>query len=627
MIGAIRHRGPDDVGYFVSPDVGIVHARLSIIDLEHGRQPIANEDASVQIAMNGEIFNHIELRRDLIARGHSFATRSDVEVAVHLYEDRGVDFLHALNGQFALVLWDARTRQLTLARDRVGIRPLFYTVVAGRLLFASEIKALLTVPEVPRRLNARALAETFTFWSPLEPSTMFEGIFAVPAGHVMTVKVGSGRVSTQRYWDWTFPERLSTVERPVAEYEEELREILDDAVRLQLRADVSVGAYASGGLDSAVVVALAARHTAAPLRTFSLAFPSPDHDERAFQSALVRHHRTDHTELLCTDDDIAGAFARAIWHAEAPILRTAPTPLLLLSAAVRRAGLKVVLTGEGADEVFGGYDLFKEARIRRFWSRAPHSASRPQLLRRLYPYLSAQPTAARAYPAGFFGRGLDDPSDVFFGHRPRWSTTRRAWRFFGEALRDELRGWEPCDALEATLPAGFSRWDPLDRDQYIETQTLLTGYLLSAQGDRMAMANAVETRFPFLDHRLMEFASRLPSRYRIMGLREKYLVRRALGPLVPEAIRRRPKQPYRAPDSPCFFPAGRPWDYVRDLLHPDRIRESGYFDPSATTRLYEKCRRGEAVGAGDNMAFVGVLSTMLLDEMFFRGRAPDVPLW
>ena len=623
MISQLHHRGPDGSGMLCQDQIGLAHARLSIIDLAGGQQPIHNEDQSVWIVFNGEIFNYIELRAELELAGHHFYTHTDTEVIVHLYEQHGLDFVQHLNGQFAIALWDARARRLVLARDRTGIRPLFYTSVGGRLLFASEVKALFAVPGVSRRLDPLALAETFTFWAPLAPRSVFEGVHSLPPGHLMVVEDGNERI--ERYWDWSFPDHPVTSTRSAADLADELRELLIDAVRLQLRADVPVGAYLSGGLDSSVITSLIHHFTDVPLRTFSLTFEDDEFDESPHQKQLVDYLGTQHSQVRCTRADIAAALPRALWHAESPILRTAPTPLMLLSGLVREQGYKVVLTGEGADEVFGGYDIFKEARVRRFMARLPQSRMRPQLLKRLYPYLKHSPAASGAFAQRFFSEGIEHIDDPYFAHIPRWTTTGRMAQFFSPQLREAVAGWDPYRAIEATLPKGIRGWPPLGRDQYVEAHTLMSGYLLCSQGDRMAMANSIEGRFPFLDHRVIEFANRLPPRYKLMGLTEKYLLKRSMTGLLPESVRTRSKQPYRSPDSQSFFNDGKPVEYVAELLSERRVGEAGYFDPQAVRKLVEKCRSGRAIGFGDNMAFVGILSTMWIDEIFVRGSAPTAP--
>ena len=458
MIGRLHHRGPDGSGIWLDGGIGLAHARLSIIDLAGGQQPIHNEDRNVWVVFNGEIFNYVELRHELEARGHCFYTHSDTEVLVHLYEEHGERFVDHLNGQFAIALWDMRRRRLILARDRTGIRPLFYTETGGRLLFASEVKALFALPEVPRSIDPQALAEICTYWSPLAPRTAFAGVLSLPPGHVMVVADGVSR--QQRYWDWAFPESIAEPRRAEAEYAEELRGLLIDAVRLQLRADVPVGAYLSGGLDSSIIASLIRNFTDTPLRTFSLTFDDAEFDESEYQQEMAAYLGTAHTSLHCTRADIAAAFPRTIFHTETPIVRTAPTPLMLLSGHVRASGYKVVLTGEGADEVFGGYDLFKEAKIRRFWARLPESTLRPRILERLYPYLKNSPASGRAFTQAFFSEGMDTADQPYFAHIPRWTTTRRIGQFFSQQLRESIGDWDPYAAILSHAAARHQALDP-----------------------------------------------------------------------------------------------------------------------------------------------------------------------
>ena len=620
MIHTLHHRGPDGYGFHVDAGIGLAHARLSIIDLATGDQPIHNERGDVWTVFNGEIFNYVELRAELIAQGHRFYTQSDTEVIVHLYDRYGDRFVDHLNGQFAIALWDARRRRLVLARDRAGIRPLFHTRARGRIWFASEIKALLCVLPERARLHAAGLVEALTYWAPVDPETVFEDVHSLPPGHLLAIEA-DGRETLTRYWDWTFPEQGSPAAfDSVEQATDELRALLIDAVRLQLRADVPVGAYLSGGLDSSGIVAMIRGFTDTPVRTFSVAFEDAEFDESEHQQAMVRHLGTDHTTLRCTRAQIAEAFPRLVRHAEAPVLRTAPVPLMLLSRCVREQGYKVVLTGEGADEVFGGYDIFKEAKVRRFWARQPGSTLRPKLLGRLYGYLENSPVSNPAFAESFFGQGLEHIERAIFAHVPRWTTSQRALNFLAPELRASVGSRNALDWYEQQLPADIMRWAPLSRDQYVEAKSLLAAYLLAAQGDRVAAANSIEGRVPYLDHRVIEFGNRLPPQFKIRGLTEKYLLRRALAGLLPTDIVTRTKQPYRAPDSASFFVNGKAPDYVSDLLSAERIRKAGYFDAASVGRLLDKCRAGKATGFADNQAFVGILSTMLLDETFLRGK-------
>lgn len=625
MIHTLHHRGPDGYGFHVDGPVGLAHARLSIIDLATGDQPIANEDRSVWTVFNGEIFNYIELRAELARLGHVFRTTSDTETIVHAYEEYGDDFVQHLNGQFAIAVWDAKRRRLVLARDRVGIRPLFVQRDGNRILFGSEIKAIFAESRQSVSLDSKGLAQIFSFWTTVGERTAFTGVRSIPPG--CTLIFESGKETLSRYWSWQGCARNETSPQTFTEAAHELRELLEDAVRLQLRADVPVGAYLSGGLDSSILAALIRRRTDVPLRTFSVCFEDSEFDESEHQQAMVRHLGTDHTSVSCTRAAIGASFQRLIEHTESPVLRTAPVPLMILSDLVRREGFKVVLTGEGADEVFAGYDLFKEAQIRRFWARQPTSRWRPALLTKLYPYLRHSPVAGGSYSHSFFGQGLADTNSPFYGHVQRWTTTRRLHGFLSADLRDAFARAEPEEDLRHCLPVNFSSWEGLSRDQFVEVETLLTGYLLSSQGDRVAAANSVEGRVPFLDHRVIEFANRLPARYKLRGLNEKAILRQAVKDLLPASIATRVKQPYRAPDVQAFVSDGRFMPWVEDLLNPGSLRSAGYFDPNSVQKLLDKCRAGRAIGFADNMAFVGVLSTMVLHERFVsRGAVADAAM-
>jgi len=617
MVSALSHRGPDGVGFHLEPGVGLGHARLSIIDLAGGAQPIHNEDDTVWITYNGEIFNYIELRRLLEARGHRFYTNTDTEVIVHLYEECGDRFVDELNGQFAFALWDRPRRRLILARDRAGILPLYYCESRDGLLFGSEVKALLASGEIQAALDPDGFDELMTFWAPIAPRTVFRGVRQVCPGEML---IAEGRTLRRRkYWEWGFPQRGEHRRSVEAELEHELREILSDATQIRLRADVPVGAYLSGGLDSSSLVALLKQRVPETLRTFSLGFDDAGLDESTHQRAVVSHLDTVHSHVQCGTADIARVFPRTIRHSESPVLRTAPAPMQLLSRLVRSSGVRVVLTGEGADEVFGGYDLFKEAKVRQFWAEQPNSAWRARLLKRLYPYLDLTSGQSAAYLKEFFGVGLQAPDDPFFSHLPRWATTAQCKLFWSADLRARVSG-SATERLRASLPEGMADWVPFNRAEYLEAKTLLPSYLLSSQGDRMLMTNSVEGRFPFLDHRLIEFANGLHPRYKMRVLREKYLLKRAMRRLLPESILQRHKQPYRAPDAAAFLAPGAP-DYVTELLGKTSLLRHGYFDPDKVALLIGKLRRAKVPAARDNMAFVGILSTQIWHAQFVSGQS------
>ncbi|MBI1840247.1 MAG: asparagine synthase (glutamine-hydrolyzing) [Verrucomicrobia bacterium] len=627
MLGTIRHRGPDQFGILLNPIAALGSARLSIIDLSSGRQPICNEDKSLWIVYNGEVFNYIELREDLERRGHVFVTRSDTEVIVHAYEEYGPGCLSRFNGQFAFALLDLKKKQLFLARDRVGVRPLFYAVTQGQLVFGSEAKELLTHPRLSAELDPRVLEEIFVFWCSGSSRSIFKGIEELPPGSYM-IADGSG-IKIERWWEMSFD---STSSKPlglkaddVDGWADALSERLTQATRLRLRADVPVGAYLSGGLDSSIISALVCKIHAPKLHTFSISFTNPDFDERQFQIEVAKALDTHHTAIEIRHEDIGAAFPRVIWHAETPLTRTSPVPLFLLSAQVQASRLKVVLTGEGADEFLGGYDIFKEDRVRRFWARSPDSKWRWHLLRRLYEDIPAMTKLSPSYLAKFFQDGLTDTHLPYYSHWIRWRNNQRCCRFFSPELQSRLsvekrRLW---DQLEP--PAAMKNWGALERAQYWEIHLFLSRYLLSSQGDRVAMAHSVEGRFPFLDQHVLELCKQAPTGLKLRGLTEKFLLRRALGSLIPKDIAQRRKRPYRAPIHRSFFHAQTP-AYVKELLSPEAIERSGYFQPSAVAQLVARVENGRPLGETDDMAVAGILSTQLLHHQYVTRFQPPPPL-
>ncbi len=613
MNGTIAHRGPDADGLWSTPGVGLGHRRLSIVGLHDGQQPMLSDDGNLVIAYNGEVFNFVELRADLMRRGHTFRTGSDTEVILHLYAEYGADCVQYLNGDFAFAIWDKVRQRMMLARDRIGVRPLFYTEQQGGLYFASEIKALLEVPAVVAEIDPFALDEIFTLWAPIAPRTGFKNISELPPAHIMLIEGGARRI--ERYWSLEYPDMGEANDtRSEDAIAEELLALLDDATRIRMRADVPVGAYLSGGLDSSITTALATRHTPHQLSTFSVSFDSAEHDESEFQQIMASALGTAHANVHCGTHDIASVFPKVIAHAERPLVRTAPAPLYLLSGLVQEHGLKVVLTGEGADEILGGYDIFKEDKIRRFAARQPASRFRPLLYKRLYPYLPGLQGQSAEYLAAFFGAGAA-ADDSLASHRSRFKSTSAAKLFFSGDLRATLGGYDAAKTLTDQLPAEFARWHPQHRAQYLETRFLLPGYILSSQGDRMAMAHGIEGRFPFLDHRVVEFANRVPPHLTLKGLTEKYILRKATKDLLPPAIGTRTKQPYRAPDSQAFAIANAP-AYVHDALSRKAIERTGLFNPAAVEKLVAKAGTTGVDGFRDNTAYVGILSTQLWDRTF-----------
>jgi asparagine synthase (glutamine-hydrolysing) len=506
---------------------------------------------------------------------------------------------------------------LILARDRAGILPLYYAQTPEGFVFGSEVKALLATGRVPCALDPDGLDELMTFWAPAAPRTIFAGVSQVCPGEMLILEPKALR--RVQYWDWLFPDRDAHRRAKESELQEELRDLLGDATQIRLRADVPVGAYLSGGLDSSTLVALLKERVPETLRTFSIGFDDAGLDESVHQRTMVDHLRTTHQQVQCSRSDIARVFPRTILHAEMPVLRTAPAPMQLLAALVRRSDVKVVLTGEGADEVLGGYDIFKEAKVRRFWAQQPQSKWRPALLKRLYPYLDLTSTQSAAYLKEFFGVGLDAPDDPCFSHLPRWVTTAQCKMFWSDDFRSRVSG-TAVERLRESLPTGMKDWHPFNRGEYLEAKTLLPSYLLAAQGDRMLMASSVEGRFPFLDHRLIEFANRLHPSYKMRVLREKHLLKQAMRGRLPPSILDRHKQPYRAPDAVAFIGADAP-EYVTELMGKDCLVRHGYFDANKVALLMAKLRKAKVPATRDNMAFMAILSTQLWHAQFAEGRS------
>ena len=618
MAASIRHRGPDGYGFYAGARVGLAHVRLSIVDVAAGAQPMANEDGQIVVTYNGEIYNHIELRRELERHGHVFRTRCDTEVLVHGYEQWGAEMLNRLNGQFAFAIYDAARQTVFLARDRFGVRPLFYAQRNGDLYFASEVKAILASGEVTASLDPRGLDEVHTFWSTRPPRTAFEGIASLEPGTYGVWR--GGALWIHRYYELDYPENA----HEPGDVIEQLDEIMRSGVGMRLRADVPVGAYVSGGLDSSVTATLAAAASPHQLRSFSITFEDPRLDESAFQQEVAREIGSLHSVTAMGGNSIASSFPDVLWHTESPLLRTAPVPMYHLAKLTRESGIKVVLTGEGADELFLGYDLFKEVSVRHFCLRRPESTMRQRLFGRLYPYLVEQgKSAGEFWRRSFLDAG--DVNDPLFSHLPRLLLTSRVKEFYSSEFRATLAGTDVIGELRSSLPTKFFGWSPLNQAAFLEMTTLLSPYLLSSQGDRVGMAHAVEGRYPFLDHRLFEFAASLPTSSRLLGLREKEVLRRWASRILPPRIRSRGKQPYRAPDAPSFFAAGAP-SWVDELTSPDALRRVGLYEPRAVAGLMRRGRAGQVTSFRENQALVGILSTQLWHHQFLEQPVQVQPL-
>lgn len=618
MIHTLRHRGSDQFGYYLDDWAALGHGRLSVIDLDSGSQPLSNKDQSAWIISSGEIFNSSELQDNLRQKGHEFITPSDTEVLLHQIEQNGPDGLAELNGQYAFAVWNSRKKELLLVRDRVGILPLFYTIQNDRLLFASEIKALFACPQVPRRLDPQALDQIFTFWTTLPGKTAFRNIHELPPGHYLHLKNGTADV--RPYWSLTFAAPSEYSPKPIEELTEQIKALLTDSIRIRLRADVPIGCYLSGGLDSSGIVSTIVKNFDSRIRTFGIRFEEADFDEGDSQSCIVDYLKVNHTEVFADNHTLGQNFPAILWHTEKPILRTAPIPMFLLSRAVGDQGFKAVLSGEGADEIFGGYNLFREAKIRAFLSRQPNSPRRRQMLADLYAYIFKDPRVKKTLPE-FFARDSAQTGDPFFSHQIRWQNTARIKLFFSEDLRQSIGRYNPLDELRGQLPADFSSWDILCRAQYLEAVLFLSGYLLSSQGDRMASAHSVGLRAPYLDHRVIEWMASVPPRWKIFGLNEKYLLKRAFRRILPESIISRPKHPFRAPIRQTLRPTET---LFRDLIEDPVLTCGQLFDPKKVKNLIRKSENSAAFSETEGMALAGIFSTLLIQKQFIN-QFPPIP--
>jgi asparagine synthase (glutamine-hydrolysing) len=620
MLSVISYRGPDESGIYLGKNIGIGSVRLSIIDLSSGQQPISIRNNRFRIVYNGELFNYIELRKELEQLGCEFHTNADTEVVVQAYAQYGTACLNKFNGQFAITIWDNVEKSLFLARDRVGIRPLFYTQVNGTIAFCSEIKGLFQLPFVERKINSKGLAQVFTFWTTITPDTPFENVYELPPGHFMTVKPEG--IDIQKFWSLKFPEKDNASKLSLNESVEEFRALFEDAVRVRLRADVEVAAYLSGGLDSSITTAFIHQIEPKVLNTFSIGFADKVFDETDYQIEASRYFNTNHVAFSCTSAEIGESFYDTVKHTEFPILRTAPTPMYLLSKKVRERKIKVVITGEGADEMLAGYNIFKETKIRRFWARQPQSAIRPLLLTKLYPYLPMMKNSSANVLKMFFGFKLNETDNPLYSHLLRWHNTSRIQNYFSDNLKAELHDYNPISEVYKNLESNFSTWGDLSKSQYLESTIFMSGYLLSSQGDRMAMANSVEGRYPFLDYRVIEYAAKLPEDFKLHLLNEKYILKKMMAGKIPDSILKRNKQAYRAPIHTSFFGKGAP-AFVDEMLSSDSLKQFDCFDAEKVGKLLEKYRNVSTISEIDNMALAGILSTQLVSLLFIKQNGFD----
>lgn len=605
MTATLHHRGPDGRGYYSSPGVALGMTRLSIVDLETGDQPISSEDGTITVVCNGEIYNHAHLRDSLIARGHRFRTRSDVEVIVHLYEDFGIDCVQHLRGMFGFALWDGHRRRLMLARDRLGIKPLHYSITADACYFGSEQKAILASDAVERRLDVNSLADLMTRGVARTPRTFFTSIRRIPPGHYLLYD--QGEVSLHEYWDVDFtPDRTA---RSAGEWAEALREQLTESVRLHLMSDVPIGAWLSAGLDSTSVVALMNRLGQRAVPTFTLAFEHPDFDEVRTQKLLYDFHGYDldvhHT--TCGDEHI-GLLPEVVWHTEDPVVGGVEIPRMLLARAAAQS-VKVVLTGEGSDELLGGYEFFRLDKMLRPLARLPRSVRR--IASALVASRHPRASLVNAGPREMRMERYLNLTGPIRGQIPSVLSREILARIVqsGEGGQDDI-----------LLPEAFASWDSFSQLQYYEMKIRLPDRIESPL-DRATMAYSLEARVPFLDHVLVEFCATIPSSVKMRWLTEKQVLRDAMRDVVPRELARRKKRGMAAPL--------RHWmrslpDFAQELLSDSALRRTGYFNPVMVAQLRERAsREKQSRFAGTVMS---VLKVQLWEELFIQ-RRHGPPAW
>ena len=584
----LAHRGPDGQRAWVSADgrVGLGHTRLSIIDLATGDQPIASEDESLRIVVNGEFYDFERVQRDLESRGHRLRTRSDSEIALHLYEDLGTACLDQLRGEFAFALWDGPNDTLFAARDRFGIKPLYYSHYRGALYLASEIKALLALG-VPARWNRASFFQANHFLVTHQDLTLFDGIYQVPPGHFLLAT--GGHVRLIRYWDFHYPSAGD--DRPVgpdAEYAERFHHVLDEAVRLRLRADVPVGCYLSGGIDSCAVLGLAAKHRSDPIRAFTLTFDRASYDEGAIAREMAAHAGAEFHPIPIRQSDLADHFADATWQAETLCFNAHGVAKYLLSRAVRDAGYKVVLTGEGADEILAGYPHFRRDMllhnvqgqdaevIQQLLEQL--GSSNPVSRGLLLPDGEALPLVSVQRALGFVPSWLEANATAAFRLRALF-----AHEFVAEfSERDPYRVF--LNNLD--VPGQLAGREPVNQSLYLWSKAVLPSYVLTVLGDRMEMAHSVEGRLPFLDHHVVELARDLPISQKIRGMTEKYVLREAARPVLTATVYGRHKHPFLTPPS-ALSPGERLHELVQETLRGSAMASLPFYDQAKVVALLD----------------------------------------
>jgi asparagine synthase (glutamine-hydrolysing) len=604
MLSVLHHRGPDDGGVFFDKDMALGMRRLSIIDLDGGKQPISNEDGSITTVFNGEIYNYQSLREELEGRGHRLLTASDTEVIVHLYEDFGEECVQQLRGMFGFAVWDAHKRRLLLARDRLGIKPLYYTHAGGRLIFGSEIKAILQHPSVQIHLNREGLNNFLSLKYVPAPQTMFEGIHALPPGHLLTCDENGVKICC--YWDLSFANHRNN-DMPEEAYAEQLQALLRESVKLHLTSDVPFGAFLSGGVDSSTIVALMSQFLGEPVKTYSVGFDGTGEkfSELPYARLVAKKFQTDHHEVFIRPAHLVDLAQKVVWHLDQPLAEHATLANYMVAELASR-DVKMVLTGEGGDELFAGYARYSGERLSPFFQRIPKAAKSLALA------ASSHLPGLRRQKLALYALSQPDEAARFVNWFPLFNSEMKQ-AVLSKDLKDSLRGYDADSVFRQHL-ACTDASEPLDRMLYVDTKLWLPDLLL-ARGDKMSMAVSLEARVPLLDHKLVEFAATLPQNLKVKGLVRKYLLKKVSRRWLPSEIIDRKKQGFPMPSSLWFRKEAR--SFLRDVLSPSAVRTRGLFDPIFVEKLIEQHENGFA----DHSALLwGLMSVELWQNVFMDSR-------
>ncbi len=612
MLSMITHRGPDEMGYYFDDRVAFGTARLSIIDLISGQQPISDVSERYWIVYSGEVYNYKELRSELEELSYVFRTNSDTEVVLNAFIAWREKSFIQLNGGFAFAIYDKKECKLYLVRDKFGERPLYYTNLNGQWYFASEIKSFIPHKNIEIDFDLDQLRSAFTIWTSLPDQTVYKNIHQVPIGsYVLVDEKGSAKIEPYYLLDF----KTSTFSGSEDEAIERTREVLSDSVKIRLRSDVEVGTYLSGGIDSSITTYLATKLSNHTVRTFSIAFEDPLFDESKYQKEVSEYLGTKHSSLCVTNDHIRESFLSALWHAEVPVFRTAFVPMYLLSKMVQKEGIKVVLTGEGSDEFFLGYDLFKETLLRISWNSLS-SEEKKSRLQILNPYEEFFQENAPKLMA-LYDRSVDEKIPGLFSHETRFNSSSFNTRILS-SLGDGLNCLKKYLDLHKDE---FNHLTKLQKSQYLESRTMLAGYLLSTQGDRMSFSHGVESRLPFLDPNVVNFACSLPIDLKLRNdVEEKYILKQAFKGCIPKSVIEKSKHAYRSPDAAAFLHTDKPIDYLSCVLSENELKKIDFINSDFVLKLIEKLKNTpkNQISHRENQTFIFLLSTVLLYKNFIK---------